>query len=38
MSGRSDATPYAIFAGVVLAMGAVVAAIFVIGLLVMWLG
>lgn len=38
MSGRSDATPYAIFAGVVLAMGAALVAILAIGLLVMWLG
>jgi hypothetical protein len=38
MSGRSDATPYAIFVGVVLAMGAVVLAILAIGLLLMWLG
>jgi hypothetical protein len=37
MSGRSDATPYAIFVGVLLAMGAALVTILAIGLLVMWL-
>jgi len=36
MSGRSEATPYAVFVGVALAMGAVVVAILAIGLLVRW--
>ncbi len=37
MSGRSNATPYAVFGGVMLALGAVVALGFLIAALVLWI-
>ncbi len=37
MSGRSDATPYAVFGGVMLALGAMVALGFLIAALVLWI-
>ena len=37
MSGRSNATPYAVFGGVMLVLGIVLALLFLIAALVLWI-